>query len=447
MKKYLVFCFLLLSVLIGVYTVSGQTVTTPTPDLTTINGVTSSSNEETTSESYQEMISRLYDEVYLDVYDDIYNQLINDVDISFYEDIYSLVEQRAQEILDEDQIGIYLDDFQEQLYNVIQIADNSVLGVISYLGDEAKGLGSAVIYKYDSIEDYYYVITNHHVIAEGNNFKIAFEDGTETTGYLLGYDEEVDIAVLKFKSSDRPYLNPSVLADSSILTKGEFILSVGNPQGFNFYGSVTFGIVSGLNREVDDNKYIDYIQHDSAINPGNSGGPVYNLNGEVIGINVAKFAITDIEGMGFAIPINLVKRVVERIENNDLDENTIMPRLGANYFDITSYNDNGYVSLSNLTINGDLISESISLKLPNGIESGIIISEIFTNSTLSDTVLKSGDLIYKINNFNITNNDELLDYLYTNFESGDTITLYFYALDHNNLTYNDLPQILNVILK
>ena len=447
MKKYIVFSFILLSFLIGVYTVSGQTVTTSTTDLTTVNVITSNFDEVTASESYQEMISRLYDEVYLDVYDDIYNQIINDVDISFYEDIYSLVEQKTQDILDNDQIGVYLDDFQEQLYNVIQIADNSVLGVISYLGDEAKGLGSAVIYKYDSIEDYYYVITNHHVIAEGNNFKIAFEDETETTAYLLGYDEEVDIAVLKFKSLDKPYLSPSVLGDSSVLTKGEFILSVGNPQGFNFYASVTFGIVSGLNREVDDNKYIDYVQHDSAINPGNSGGPIYNLNGEVIGINVAKFAITDIEGMGFAIPINLVKRIVERIENNDLNENTIMPRLGANYFDISSYIDNGYVSLSNLTINGDLVSEPLSLELPNGIESGIIISEVITNSTLSNTVLKSGDLIYKINGFSITNNDELLDYLYANFESGDTITLYFYALNHNNLTYDDLPQILNVVLK
>ena len=449
MKRIIIFVASLMVVFIGMYSVSGQEVTTDSTSeqTTTLPELTTSENSLYTFSNYEELISQLYEKVYNDIYADVYNQIISDIDAQFYEDIYDLVEQKANQLLIDEEISVYIDDFQQMIYEVVNIADNSVLGVMSYLGTDPVAVGSSVIYRYDQINQNYYIITNHHVVAEGNNFSVVFEDGTEYVANLLGYDTEVDIAVLRFSAPDQSNIQVSTLGDSSTLSQGMVLLSAGNPQGLDFYGSVTMGVISGLERKVDNNEYIGYLQHDSAINPGNSGGPVYNLNGEVIGINVSKYAIVEIEGMGFAIPINLVKRIIERIEANNLPENTIVPRLGADYYDVSQYLDNGTVSVNNLTINGALITEEMTLTLPSGITSGLLLYEIHDNSTLSLSSLKSGDLVYRINNHIILHNQDYYDYIYSNFEAGDTISLYYYELNHDTLQYSTVIQSVDVILK
>ena len=347
---------------------------------------------------------------------------------------------KVNELLAQTEFSVYVDDFQQQLFDVIQIADSSVLGVVSYLNTEAKGVGSGVVYRYDEQTEYYYIITNHHVVKEGNNFSVAFSDSSEYVATLIGYDTEVDIAILKFQAQDKTNITISNLSTSSNLTKGMFVLSSGNPSGLNFYGSVTLGIIGGLERKIDDNEYIDYIQHDSAINPGNSGGPIYNLSGEVIGINVSKLADTSIEGMGFAIPIDLVKRVIERIENKTLTANTIMPRLGALYYEIPNYYSNGKVSVKNLIINGIRRTDAITLDLPSGIDYGLLIYDIIVMQTLYNTPIKSGDIIYRINDVLIEDEQAYYEYIYHNFEAGDSVTIYYYELDDINLEYNPVPQ-------
>ncbi|MGD9760868.1 MAG: S1C family serine protease [Candidatus Izemoplasmatales bacterium] len=449
MKRFFIFVVSLMAVFIGTFSVSGQEVTTDmtSEQTTTFPELTISEDSFYTFTDYDELISQLYEKVYDDIYDDLYNQIVSDIDTQFYEDIYDLVEQNADQLLIEEEISVYIDDFQQMLYDVVGLAENSVLGIMSYLGSEPVAVGSAVIYRYEPINQNYYIITNHHVIAEGNNFSVVFEDGMQYVANLIGYDTEVDIAILSFYAPDQENIQVSVLGDSSTLAQGMFLIAAGNPQGLNFYGSVTLGLISGLERKVDENEYIGYLQHDSAINPGNSGGPVYNLDGEVVGINVSKYAITEIEGMGFAIPINLVKRIIERIEDNNLNDNTIMPRLGADYYDVSEYLSNGTVTVRNLTINGTLISENITLTLPLGITSGLLLYEIHDNSTVSSSPLESGDLVYRINNHTILNNQDYFNYVYNNFEAGDTITIYYYELNHDTLEYSTLMQSVDVILK
>jgi serine protease Do len=442
MKKLTIFFALVLIFAFGTISVYGETTETPTTTFLTQTSAISETNEDKIYyyNDYQDLIDQVYQDVYDDIYEELYNEIIDDINSQFYEDIYQSVTNKVNEMLENTEFSVYVDEFQQQLFDVIEIADSSVLGVVSYLGTEAKGVGSGVVYRYDEQSENYYLITNHHVVKEGNNFSVAFSDSSEYVANLIGYDTEVDIAILQFKAPDKPNITLSNLSTSDDLTKGIFVLSSGNPSGLNFYGSVTLGIIGGLERKIDDNEYIDYIQHDSAINPGNSGGPIYNLNGEVIGINVSKLADTSIEGMGFAIPIDLVKRVIERIENGTLTVNTIMPRLGALYYEVQNYYNNGQVSVKNLIINGARRTDAITLDLPSGIDYGLLVYDIITLQTLYNTPIKSGDLIYRINDVLIEDEAAYYEYIYNNFEAGDTVTIYYYELDDINLEYNPIPQ-------
>ncbi|MDD4069674.1 MAG: trypsin-like peptidase domain-containing protein [Candidatus Izemoplasmatales bacterium] len=448
MKKNLIFILFLAIVTLGAIAVNAQNLnenelTSSTSQLT---ASTTTSNKVYYYNDYQDLISQIYEDVYSDIYQEIYNDIMLDINEEFQDEIYNQVVLKANQFIEENEILVYVDDFQQQIYDVIDIADKSAFGVLTYAGSEPVATGSGVVYKYSSSQDLYYLITNEHVVAEGNNYSVVFSDGSEYVANLIGYDTEVDIAILTFRAADK-IINPSVLGVSSTLKKGMIMLSAGNPQGFDFYGSITLGIVSGLERKLDSNQYIDYVQHDSAINPGNSGGPLYNLNGEVIGINVSKLADTEIEGMGFALPIDLVKRIINRIEEGSLTANTIMPRIGAKYYDIKTYYDNGQVSVKNLIINGNVRSDEITLDLPQGVQTGFLIYNIITDGSLDDTVLKSGDIIYQINDFVVTSEEDYFEYIYSNYESGDMISISYYSLNHNSLEYGEELSTIVVELK
>ncbi|MGI6392174.1 MAG: S1C family serine protease [Candidatus Izemoplasmatales bacterium] len=268
---------------------------------------------------YQNLIDQLYQMVYDDIYEDLYDELGLSalIDEALYEEIYDNVEAKFNNLIESGELSLYIDDVQQLIYRVAELTELSVVGVTSYLGQGAQSLGSGVIYKHDGISDLYYVITNEHVIDDGDNFRIVFVDGTYVVAQLLGFNKNVDIAVLTFSGSNlarEVALSP--LGDSDLQKVGSFVIAAGNPKGYDFYGAVTIGILSGKNRDLNTPGVL-YLQHDASINSGNSGGPLYNLDGEVIGINVSKYASTDIEGMGFAIPINLVKTVIQEIETNN----------------------------------------------------------------------------------------------------------------------------------
>ncbi|EHK2326236.1 trypsin-like peptidase domain-containing protein [Clostridium perfringens] len=168
---------------------------------------------------------------------------------------------------------------------------------------EQEGLGSGFI-----INEEGYVVTNYHVINGAQEVKVIFSDGKEVNAKVINYDPERDIAVIKI-TDDVKMPGIAQLGDSSTVKAGEEVIAIGNPLGKEFSSTVTKGIVSSPNRKMktENGNVLDYIQTDAAINPGNSGGPLINSKGEVIGINTAKKVGEDIEGIGFAIPINEVK--------------------------------------------------------------------------------------------------------------------------------------------
>ncbi len=394
---------------------------------------------------YQDLINQIYEDIYDDVYEQIHDEVISELTEEYYEEIYETIESDLVDLLSVEELELYVADFQQKLYDVVNLAENSVFGVTNYLAGGEISIGAGVVYKYDATEDLYYLITNYHVIENGESYEIRFADESTVVATVIGYDTEVDIAVITFSGDGLNFIEISPLGDSSLNEVSEFVLAIGNPIGYNFYNSATMGVISGVEREVDVDKYIEYIQHDAAINGGNSGGPIYNLDGEVIGINVSKFANVEVEGMGFAIPINLVKRVIERIEAGELTEHTIMPRIGCSYYVVEEKIEDGEVFLDRLTVNGS-DKLNLTIPLPNNITDGIIINEVDNLGTLNG-YLKSGDLIVEINEYMITDEASFQDYLYENYESGDYITIYYYQFDQANYDYSDTLSQVSVKLK
>jgi len=176
------------------------------------------------------------------------------------------------------------------------------------------GLGSGVI-----IDQAGYILTNEHVIQDADKITVTLPDGREFKGIVKGRDRRSDLAVIKIEAKDLP---AAVLGDSNKVKIGQWVVAIGNPFGFameNPEPTVTVGVISALHRSLgrslsQDRDYSDLIQTDAAINPGNSGGPLVNLNGEIIGINVAIFSTSGgYQGIGFAIPVNEVSRIVNRL--------------------------------------------------------------------------------------------------------------------------------------
>jgi len=173
----------------------------------------------------------------------------------------------------------------------------------------SQSSGSGVI-----INENGYIVTNYHVIENADELKVVLNTGKECAARVIGYDSRSDLAVLKIEEKDLIYAS---FGDSSQVNVGQRVIAIGNPLGTELMGTVTQGIISAVNRTVSvDNKTLTLIQTDAAINNGNSGGPLVNAYGEIIGINSVKMAATGVEGIGFAIPSNEVKSVVDDLINN-----------------------------------------------------------------------------------------------------------------------------------
>ncbi|MBR1975831.1 MAG: trypsin-like peptidase domain-containing protein, partial [Phascolarctobacterium sp.] len=187
-----------------------------------------------------------------------------------------------------------------------------------------RGTGSGVIY--DAKNGL--IATNHHVVEGATEIIVALTDGRTVKGKVLGEDAATDLAVVQVDEKNLPV---ATFGDSDTLQVGEPAIAIGNPLGLEFRGSVTAGVISALNRSIElGERKFNLLQTDAAINPGNSGGALVNADGEVIGINSAKIAVSGVEGIGFAIPINTAKPILDQLADKG---RVARPYLGASLID------------------------------------------------------------------------------------------------------------------
>ncbi len=230
---------------------------------------------------------------------------------------------------------------------------------------KSQSLGSGVII--DSDEGY--IVTNHHVVGMADEITVHLEDGREFEATVVGSDSKTDVAVIKVKARR---LNALPLGDSDILQVGDFVVAIGNPFGLGH--TVTSGIVSALGRSgLNIEEYENFIQTDASINPGNSGGALVNLRGELIGINTAIIGRAGNVGIGFAIPVNMVKDLVNQlVEYGEVKRG----QLGVYIQDLTPE-----------------LAEALGLDD----QTGAVVTEVIPGTAADDAGLESGDLITEVN--------------------------------------------------
>lgn len=294
---------------------------------------------------------------------------------------------------------------QNEVSNIISNVSESVVGIsfvnvgiedfLDLNGPEEMGLGSGVI-----VSSKGYILTNQHIAQKvGSSVNITLNNGEKVQGKVVWNEEVIDLAIIKVNARN---LSVAKLGDSSSLFVGDDVIAIGNPLGMEFQGTCTKGIISGLNRtfsfEDDGEKYFmeDLIQTDASINPGNSGGPLIDSYGNVIGINTIK--LEEAEGIGFAVPINVVKPLIEKLEENGSASEAY---LGVYAYDreVIPYVDK-------------------SIK----IDKGIYITEIDEYGPCKNLGLKVGDIIIEVDGKEVNKMIELREYIYSK-EPGEQIIL------------------------
>ncbi|CYB74261.1 protease [Staphylococcus aureus] len=273
-------------------------------------------------------------------------------------------------------------------------ANNTVKSVVTVENETSKDsslpkdkasqdeVGSGVVYKKSG--DTLYIVTNAHVVGDKENQKITFSNNKSVVGKVLGKDKWSDLAVVKATSSDSS-VKEIAIGDSNNLVLGEPILVVGNPLGVDFKGTVTEGIISGLNRNVPidfdkDNKYdmlMKAFQIDASVNPGNSGGAVVNREGKLIGVVAAKISMPNVENMSFAIPVNEVQKIVKGLETKGKID---YPDVGVKMKNIASLNS----------------FERQAVKLPGKVKNGVVVDQVDNNGLADQSGLKKGDVITEL---------------------------------------------------
>ena len=276
---------------------------------------------------------------------------------------------------------------------------DAVVYIESSKNNNAIGSGSGFVYKVD--DKYGYILTNEHVISGSTEVEITNIKGDTAKATILGSDEYSDIAVLRIDKKE--VLKVASLGSSKETKLGDTVFTVGSPLGKDYIGSVTKGIISGKDRTITtSSKYVvEVLQVDAALNPGNSGGPLVNINGEVIGINSLKLSQEQIEGMGFAIPIEYVKTIAEKLEKGDTVDR---PLLGITMSDIGSaYQLYKY-----------------GIRIDSDVEEGAVVVEVSKDSPAEKAKLQKGDVILSIDGVKIKNVAHLRSELYKH-QIGDTI--------------------------
>lgn len=282
---------------------------------------------------------------------------------------------------------------------------DSVVGILCYSDDvpdqadttTASSQGSGIIFSQDG-----YVITNAHVIGNSKTayaIRVVTSDGKVYKAGVVGYDSRTDIAVLKM--DDAKGLTPATFGDSSQLEVGQDIIVVGNPGGLDYQNTTTKGVISALDRKLSTSSLTKYIQTDAAINPGNSGGPLVNYYGQVVGITTSKIVSETYEGMGFAIPSQTVKSIVDTLVKNGYVEGRV--KIGISGIAVTSDQASNY-----------------------NIPQGIYVQSIVSGGPCDGTSLKEGDIITEVDGETITSFADVYAILETH-KPGDKIKVKYYS--------------------
>lgn len=283
----------------------------------------------------------------------------------------------------------------------------------------AEGLGSGIIFEEDA--DHVYIVTNAHVIEDAKTVYIYYNDTQSVPAYVRGADTSADLAVLYMKKSEIPEdiragIKVASLGDSDSIRVGELAIAIGSPEGKAFGNTVTVGSISGTQREITvDGNTLKVIQTDAAINPGNSGGALVNANAEVIGINTAKINNTEVEGMGFAIPVAVAKPIIEEL----LDKGSVeRPVLG----------------ISEYALIPEAIADAYHVPV------GIMVYEVSRGSAAADAGIRQGDIITKIDGRDITSL-EIVTEILSEHEVGDTVEV---TLIRNRNTHEPIKVMLTL---
>lgn len=278
--------------------------------------------------------------------------------------------------------------------------------------NQEAGTGSGVIYK--KAGDKAYIVTNNHVIEGADQLEVTLADGTKIPARLVGTDPWTDLAVIEVDGASIKTV--AEFGDSDTLKAGEPVIAIGNPLGLGFSGSVTSGIVSGLERTIPvdlngdgvEDWQVEVLQTDAAINPGNSGGALINIAGQVIGINSMKIAQEAVEGIGLSIPINSAIPIIEDLEQFGEVKRPTMGITLRNLNEISSYHQHQ------------------TLLLPDDVKAGIIIESVLRNSPADRAGLQELDVIVEMDGEKITDVISLRKHLYNEKQIGDKMTVKFY---------------------
>jgi serine protease Do len=295
---------------------------------------------------------------------------------------------------------------EESIVNAVEKVNKSVVNIASVrmMQDQlfrvfpVQGVGSGII-----IDDKGHILTNNHVIEGTDRLRVTLGDSKQVSAKVVGTDDETDLAVvraepLEINSNDAVKFQPVNLGNSEELKVGQIVMAVGNPFGLTGGPTVTAGIISSLNRNVQfENGILELVQTDAAINPGNSGGPLINTKGEVVAINTAKIPYG--QGIGFAVPINTVKSIL-----NDLIENGHVTR--------------PWLGISTVKLNPRIAS---FYRLP--IVRGALIVNVEPYSPADNAGLRRGDIIEEIDGNKIESPSQISSYIRKKKMVNDRVTV------------------------
>ena len=329
--------------------------------------------------------------------------------------VFFMVNPNEQTMLEEDTTTVYqnrdvevISSQEEAQITAVKKVNEAIVGVINYYQNETQGQGSGIVYKVESGATY--IVTNEHVVANGDDFEIAFDNeaNDRLNAVLIGSDPYTDLAILKIEDYEAETL--ATFGNTEDLLIGQTVMAIGNPLGLEFAGSVTSGIVSGHDRAITvtlNNSTevweMTVLQTDTAINPGNSGGALINLDGEVIGINSMKISSDSIEGMSFSIPTYIALPIIEDLETYG---EVLRPTLG--------------VSIINMNQIPDRFKELLNLRLDQ--RTGVYVDEVSVGSLAAEMGMKDKDVIIAIGDVEAEDTLTFRKELF-NYSEGDKLTI------------------------
>lgn len=326
--------------------------------------------------------------------------------------------EKTEKVITEEQLQV---DVSTQITEIVERVSPAVVGVTniqmrSNFWDQSEsneaGTGSGVIYKKD--DEYAYIVTNHHVVSQADVVEIVLNDDTNLEAEILGGDLFTDLAVLRVPSDQVG--EPIELGVSEALKVGEPVIAIGNPLGHMFAGSVTQGIISGKQRTIPQDFNSDgrpdwqaeVIQTDAAINPGNSGGALINLKGQLIGINSMKINQSLAQGIGFAIPIDIARPIIDQLEKTG---KVTRPYMGV---EIYSLDEVPKAEWQN------------TLRLPEEVKGGVYIWSVEPISPAEQAGLKRLDVITEFDGKEVLDILQLRKILYEEKQIGEEVSIVFY---------------------